>query len=157
MKEIWKEIKGYENYEVSNLGNVRSNSSIKKGGLLKLDHNRYGYLYIKLSKNGKRKAFRVHRLVAEAFIENRHLKSQVNHKDANKHNNKVSNLEWTTFDENRDHAVKKGIYAKKLNFKQVMLIKKLLKDTNRTQENIAKLFNIHRSTISNIKRGITHA
>ena len=90
-KEIWLPIKDYENYEISNLGRVR-----KKDKILKQYKNDKGYLYVSLSKNNKRKLFRVHRLVAITFIENPNNLPEVNHKDEDKTNNKVENLEWCT-------------------------------------------------------------
>lgn len=111
MKEIWKDIKGYENrYQISNLGNVKSKERYEKnninGGkrLIKehiLKPNiRNGYYVVQIKKNGKRHTFQVSRLVAEAFIPNPKNKSQVNHIDYNRLNNKVINLEWTTVLEN---------------------------------------------------------
>ena len=106
-QEIWKPISGYDGlYEVSNIGNVRS---IKKGIILKPATNKFGYQIVGLSKNGKRKEGKVHRLVAKAFIDNPDNKKQVNHKDGNKKNNSVDNLEWVTNQENVIHAFKTGV------------------------------------------------
>ena len=94
MKEIWKDIKDYEgHYQVSNLSRVKS-IKFGKERILKPVTNSSGYLSVKLCKDGKVKAFTVHRLVAEAFLPNPHNYSCVNHKDENKQNNNVSNLEW---------------------------------------------------------------
>lgn len=101
--EEWKDIKGYEGlYQVSNLGRVRSLSRyvkhrtiyILKGKLLKQRTRGKGYLAVTLCKNSKLKHYYVHRLVAEAFIPNPNNLPQVNHKDENKSNNCVDNLEW---------------------------------------------------------------
>ena len=101
MKEIWKDIKEYENlYQVSNFGQVRSldhyaSNGVKnilyKGRILKpfLD-GRHNYLSVCLSKNNIKKKYQVHRLVAKTFLENE--KREVNHKDGNKQNNCVDNL-----------------------------------------------------------------
>lgn len=90
--EEWKNVIGYEGlYEVSNKGNVRN---VRRNTLLKLSKNRYGYIQVYLYKNGIRKGFRVHRLVAEAFLSNPDNLPQVNHKDEDKTNNNVDNLEW---------------------------------------------------------------
>jgi len=101
MEEIWKDVVNYEGlYQVSNLGNIRF---LQKGGkkLLKekickpsLDSS--GYRQIILTKNKKRKSFKVHRLVAIAFIPNINNLPQINHLDENKQNNNVNNLEWCT-------------------------------------------------------------
>lgn len=95
-KEYWKLIKDYENYMVSSFGRVKN---IKSNKILKLyKDKRKGkeYLRVCLYKNGKSKKYAVHRLVAEAFIPNPDNLPQVNHKDENKQNNIVSNLEWCT-------------------------------------------------------------
>lgn len=109
--EIWKDVVGYEGlYRISNLGRVRS---IVRGGrinrILSQTTHRQGYKEIKLSKNGTCKSFLVHRLVAEAFIPNPFYKETVNHKDGNKSNNNVQNLEWATIGENIRHAYKTGL------------------------------------------------
>lgn len=89
--EIWKPIKNYEElYEVSNYGNIIS----KKRGKIKKPFYHNGYLRVELSKSGVNKKYFVHRLVAETFIENSENLEQVNHKDENKLNNYVGNLEW---------------------------------------------------------------
>lgn len=106
MQEIWKNVVGYEGiYEVSNLGNVRSldrtvpskyidvTANIK-GKQLKPIKNKYGYLRVNLCNDSGRKSKFVHRLVAMAFIENPNNFPQINHKDENKLNNSVENLEW---------------------------------------------------------------
>lgn len=101
-KEIWKPVKGYEGfYEISNYGNVKN---VQRGNLRKLLLNKDGYVEILLSKNGSVKSVRVHRLVAEAFIPNPDKKPEVNHKDYNKSNNYIENLEWTTRKENVNHS-----------------------------------------------------
>jgi hypothetical protein len=105
--EIWKSVVGYEGfYEVSSLGRVRSldrtiklyngGSYVRKEKTLVQIKDKRGYLKLKLLKNGKMKTFFVHRLVAQAFISNPNELPQVNHKDENKLNNKVENLEWCT-------------------------------------------------------------
>ncbi|HRF71094.1 MAG TPA: NUMOD4 motif-containing HNH endonuclease [Candidatus Pelethenecus sp.] len=108
--EIWKDIKGYEGlYQISNLGNVKSlgnKSNHKEEILMKQNLNFNGYLYIGLRSNSKRKIFRVHRLVAEAFIPNPLGKEEVNHINCNKTDNRACNLEWNTRQENQSHAEK---------------------------------------------------
>lgn len=94
-KEIWKDIQGYKGfYQVSNLGRVKS---LYKGGIvLKGSVNNRGYHMVMLYKDGKYKHYLIHRLVAQAFVSNPKHMPQVNHKDEDKSNNKVSNLEWCT-------------------------------------------------------------
>ena len=117
MEEIWKDKKDYEgHYQVSNCGRVKSfdtyrkgkNGSIRfyKGKILKLKTNKDGYSQIGLWKNGKRKYFLVHRLVAEAFISNTDNLPCVNHKDENKQNNVVSNLEWCSAQYNNTYGTR---------------------------------------------------
>ena len=121
MEEIWKDIKNYEGmYQVSSLGRVRSldryvNSSegrkqFIKGKILKLCYNQKINMYeIHLRKNNKRKCFKVHRLVAEAFIKNDDPinKTTINHKDGNRKNNSLENLEWVSYSQNLKHAYNK--------------------------------------------------
>lgn len=102
MGEIWKDIRGYEGlYQVSDLGRVRRGNK-----LLHLNTNTYGYKHITLCKNNVPKTVVVHKLVADAFIENPQSKPQINHKDGNKENNTVANLEWVTQGDNNRHAIK---------------------------------------------------
>ena len=90
--EEWKVIKGYENYAVSNYGNVKN---IKTNYQLKTRVNKKtGYVQVEIRKDGKSRTFNCHRLVAIAFIDNPNNLEEVNHKDENKTNNHVDNLEW---------------------------------------------------------------
>lgn len=120
-KEIWCPIEGYEGlYEVSNLGNVRSlgNKKTKKTKILKQNMNTSGYLRVYLCKNGKQKQFKVHRLVAEAFIPNLFGYPQVNHIDEDKTNNHIDNLEWCDNKYNSNHGTRnKRISVKNINGK----------------------------------------
>ena len=99
VKEEWIQIQDFPNYEVSTLGNVRNSNT---GRVLKLTC-KGGYLFVGLSQNSNGKTLAVHRLVALAFIDNPENKPQVNHKDKNRGNNIVSNLEWSTASENNIH------------------------------------------------------
>lgn len=109
MQEIWKDIKGYEGlYQVSNLGRIKSlprdTNNQYKNGLIMKPHNYLGYLKIQLRKNGNYKWFCVHRLVAMAFLKNYNSKLQVNHKNGNKDDNNLENLEMVTASENQLHS-----------------------------------------------------
>ena len=109
MKEIWKDISGYEGlYQVSNLGDVRSLNYRRNGELklLKQATNKQGYKQISLYKNGKIKTYKVHRLVAIAFIPNPNNLPVVNHKDENPSNNNVNNLEWCTVAYNNTYGTR---------------------------------------------------
>lgn len=103
MEEIWKNVQWYEwKYLVSNLWRVKS--IINKEIILKPHFCKYWYMKLNLSLNNKRRAYKVHRLVAIAFIENPENKIQVNHKNWIKHDNLLENLEWCTRSENMQHA-----------------------------------------------------
>lgn len=106
--EIWKDIQGYEGlYQISSCGRVKSLNSKRK--YMKPLHATSGYLRVQLYKNGKPHDFYIHILVAQAFIPNRENKQEVNHKDGNKENNDVENLEWVSRSENQIHAIKTNL------------------------------------------------
>lgn len=102
MKETWKDVEGFDGlYQVSDKGNVRSsyNNNFKGdvfNGILKQKKNRSGYMEVSLCKDGRKRSFLVHRLVAIAYIENPFNLTQVNHKDEDKSNPSMDNLEWCT-------------------------------------------------------------
>ena len=102
MSERWKKIKDFD-YSVSSIGNIRND---KTGLILKSKKHPKGYLYIGLFKNKRRHSFKIHRIVAECFINNYKNKSQVNHINGIKNDNRVINLEWSTPKENINHAIK---------------------------------------------------
>ena len=113
--EIWKDIVGYEGmYQVSNMGRVRSLDRIIvykdgrvwncKGRILSIHDNGKGYKFVRLSKYGKPKQEYIHRLVATAFIDNQDNLPEVNHKDENKENNCVYNLEWCSREYNHGYG-----------------------------------------------------
>ena len=100
--EVWKTITNFENYEVSNYGQVRSNQYSKKR-ILKAEKLK-GYLRVTFSKNNIQKRFTIHRLVATYFLENLNQKPCVNHIDGNGLNNNLFNLEWCSYSENEKHS-----------------------------------------------------
>ena len=115
MQEIWKKTNVSDYYEVSNFGRVRSlprlarnnrGEYLTKGGILKGTINGDGYQKVSLSVNGKLITKSVHRLVAEAFIPNPNNLPIINHKDENKTNNSVSNLEWCTNEYNVNYGTR---------------------------------------------------
>ena len=121
--ENWKPVKGFEGYyEVSDLGRVRRvdrlvRTGIRyneyrnfKGRILKLHKKRNGYLTVDLSKENIVKTITVHTLVATAFLPREEGQTEVNHKNCDKADNRVSNLEWCTSRENKDHAKANHLY-----------------------------------------------
>lgn len=103
MEEIWKDIKGYEGlYQVSNLGKIKT---VKGNKTRKLQYDNQGYAHILLCKNNTPKRYKVHRLVAEAFIQNPNNYPFVNHKDEIKSNNNVDNLEWCNAKYNANYGM----------------------------------------------------
>lgn len=105
MEEIWRPIEGYEGlYEISSYGRVRS---LIKNIILRLKKEPTGYLRCNLYLNKNMKTVSIHRLVAQAFIPNPNNLPQVNHKDDDKTNNNVTNLEWCTVKYNNDYGTRK--------------------------------------------------
>lgn len=152
MNEIWKDIKGYEGkYQVSNLGRVKS---LQRWSGTKYYNREYvlnnylnknnGYVYVYLTKNNKSKNIRLHKLVAEHFIDNPNNYSQINHIDGNKENNQANNLEWCDSSYNiKDMYKRKGKYD---NDNEVIQKYKELKSCNK----VAKLFNMSGENIRHI-------
>lgn len=157
MIEEWKEIKGFEDYHISNLGRVKSFKIYTEGKILSLNMTKQGYYHVILYANKVEKGMKVHRLVATAFIPNPESKPQVNHIDGNKANNIVSNLEWNTASENQFHALGLGLSTSikgtrhgmsKLTEEQVIDI--LNKGKYDTFSKIGKDYGVSRKTIEQI-------
>lgn len=119
MQEAWKDIPNFEGYyQVSNFGRIRSitrkaktkilnnNYRTIKGQLISPAKTKDGYLKVSLSKKHKRYYFRVHRLVANAFLSNPNNYPVINHKDENKLNNRVDNLEWCSIKYNCNYGTR---------------------------------------------------
>lgn len=159
--EIWKPIPDFDKYEVSNFGRVKSlQERWRKPRILKPATNYKGYLLVQLCINGKGKNFRVHRLVALAFIPNPEGKPEINHRDGCRLNNFVGNLEWVTSSENQRHAYLTGLQVAmqgekhanaKLTNQQVLYIKENPLDL--TNVKLAEMFSVDSATISLIQRG----
>lgn len=162
-EEIWKDIPQYEGlYMASNLGRIKSLPKNHHSTLiLKNKKTKDGYYETSLSKNGKAKFIRTHRLIAFTFIPNIENKPQINHIDGNKLNNNVNNLEWCTVQENKEHAIRTGLqnfngknnpkaksvlqYDLKGNFiKRYDTLREAMKETNVLESKISLVCNKHR-------------
>lgn len=131
MKEIWKDIPGYSNYQASNLGRIKS---LRTNKILSQIDNGKGYLYVTISNNKKRKNEYVHRLIAKTFIDNYDNNKVTNHKNYNIKDNRLTNLECVTQKENIRYSIK--------NRKKFINCK-----TNTGEHHISKRGNIFRVTI----------
>lgn len=123
MEEIWKDIEGYEgHYQVSNLGRVKSFKSSFSGRIIKIRNNK-GYGMVDLRNTEGKKTFPlVHRLVAKHFLKKIEGKNYINHKDGDKLNNRIDNLEWCTHSENMKHAYKNNLCSPNNNLPEVATI-----------------------------------
>lgn len=159
--EEWRDVVGYEDYfKVSNLGRVfgkRSNKVLK----LHVRKDKRVTLATKIGgRNGLAITFKVHRLVAEAFIPNPDKKPEVNHKDGNTQNNCVSNLEWSTHSENMQHAFDTGLNradkgtedsSSRLDDEAVNFIRN--NPNKLTQRQLAEIYGVNHSTIHRCQSG----
>lgn len=164
-KEEWRWVPGYEGlYMVSNMGNVvsvprrvsgkRFTKSIG-GRSIKAQQQNSGYLFVCLYAGSKGKQSLVHRLVAEAFIPNPGEKSEVNHKNGDKHDNRAENLEWVTCSENKRHAIEvlgKRPWRSKLTDEEVEAIR----GDTRPQSAIASEYGISQTVVCAVQTGKTH-
>jgi len=141
--EVWKDVIGYEGlYQVSNLGNVKTckEKILKKSFTIDFYHR----VNLLNGSENKSKNFRIHRLVAMAFIENLENKETVNHIDGNKQNNNVENLEWATRKEQTQHALRTGLFKPP---KCIEVIDIKTKKIYKNAKEISILFNINISTL----------
>lgn len=146
IKPKWKDIVGYENeYQINQFGEIRTlndSPKLKKYDVLKPQiSKRNGYVYQMLYKNGKEKLLRVHRLVAMAFLPNPNNLPQVNHKDGNKQNNSVDNLEWCEQSDNMKHAYKNGLQIPSENQRKAIINTNKLKQKKVCQIKDGKIIN----------------
>ena len=150
----WCDIIGYENeYQINQFGEIRTlkdSPKLKKYDVLKPQiSKRNGYVYQMLYKNGKEKLLRVHRLVAMAFLPNPNNLPQVNHKDGNKQNNSVDNLEWCEQSDNMKHAYKNGLQIPSENQRKAII------NTNKLKQK--KVCQIKDGEVINTFSGISEA
>jgi hypothetical protein len=155
--ERWAEIEGYNgDYEVSTHGRVMSFKRDAGGRLMSLRTNTCGYLIVDLCANCERKSIRVHRLAAEAFIHNPDNKPQVNHINGVKTDNRLENLEWATSSENVQHSFDTGLLVAvsgEKHYKATVsdeMVRQSIAEyaTGKyTQEEIAKMRGVHRTTV----------
>ena len=144
MQEVWQPIGGSDQYEVSNLGRVRVVRYLQtaRGG---------GNGYRTVTLPGGKQRY-VHRLVAQAFVDNPDNLPEVNHIDSDRSNAAASNLEWVDSQQNKIHAIKYGNRQRKLKPEQVASIKKR-RSTGESLRSIAADFDVSFSTVSRICRG----
>lgn len=166
MEEIWKDIKGYEGiYQISSHGRLKSLSRPliykdgRKGTLKEIiligAVASNGYRIVSLGKKEKKT---MHRLVAETFMPNEYERTTINHKDGNKLNNRLDNLEWNSYKQNNDHARNKELnnqHGENTNFSKfgdqvVNALRKVHKETNFTYVKLAELFDMSPSTVKDI-------
>ena len=149
MEEVWKDVPGYDGiYQVSNLGNVRTVKMMKPFKIWN------GYSVVSFYKDGKEKHQLIHRLVAQAFLENPNNLPQVNHKDENKENNVVDNLEWCTRSYNRHYgtSIQRMIKNKSKKISQYSLDGKFIAEHQSAIE-IERMYGYDHSTIAKCCNG----
>lgn len=157
--EIWKDVVGYEGYyQISNLGNVRSfdrihssglgRSYFKPGRILKTCVASHGYLSVALCFR-KQTSAQIHKLIAKAFIPNPNNYKCVNHKDGNKLNNNIDNLEWVSHAQNNKHAYDTGLKKpfRKVTTEEVIQIRALSKCFNMSNTLLANMYGLVQPTV----------
>lgn len=162
--EIWKELKGYSiNYLISNTGKIKSPDQtvdigmgriqFKKERIIKCHVSNRGYWAVGLTcEKGKSKVFHLHRLLAQTFIPNPNEYKCINHKDGNKLNNHISNLEWVTHSQNNKHAYDTGLKkpCRKITTEHVVQIRALSRHLGVRHFQLAAMYNAKPSAISEI-------
>jgi len=166
--EIWRTIKDFPDYAVSTNGRVKRIKATKKnsyvGRILKPYLSGRKYLRVLLSSPKYKKHKAIQHLVLETFISPRPESKECNHKDGNKSNNCVENLEWVTSSENSIHAYKAGLsfipkgeqcHWSKLTKSKVLKIRDMYKNGNYSYRQLAKTYNVNFSTIGKIVNRVT--
>lgn len=160
MVEQWKPIQNYDGkYWVSNLGNIKNST-----GLMKPAKSSNGYMHITLSKNGERRTMSVHRIVAEAFVENTNpsVNNVVNHKDESRDNNCADNLEWCTQQQNllygtypsRNSQSRKALFANRdNNWRCIEVVCLNNGERFRSITDASEKYDIDKSSIAKVCRG----
>lgn len=165
--EIWKPINGCDKfYEVSNLGRVRSLDRIdacgrlRRGRILKTHTSKYKT--VGLSVGGVTKTTAVHRIVGETFLPKAEGKNTINHKNLDKEDNRVCNLEWMSQKEQISHALDCGVYTigedrtiSKLCNRDVQLIRYMVNVLTFRQAHVCELYGVVKSTVNSIIKGRT--
>lgn len=167
---IWKTVvyngEEYNQFQISNDGQLKN---VKTGTVYKQVVNKKGYnqVCVSLGSRDKKKVFRIHKAVAETFISNPNNKKEVNHKDGNKNNNHVSNLEWVTPSENVQHACQNGLHTPlygvdngraKLTQDDVNYIRThfICGDRKYGARALSREFNVDKDIILNVARNISY-
>lgn len=168
MRNMWKDIKGYEGlYQVNESGDIKSLARHVENGspkgmwlrerILKPHKNpRNGYYVVALCRKHVVSVYYVHRIVACAFLDSRDIRETVNHKDGNKANNSVENLEYATYSENNQHAYDTGLHSKKkrrLTPKEIKRIRIEAKKYSRYE--LSLKYHVSKSSIDNLLSGKT--
>lgn len=154
MKEVWKDIEGYEGlYQVSNLGRIKR---VETDRILKACKDKGGYLRVNLSKNSVTSTNTLHRLVAEAFIPNTDNKPEVNHIDEDKTNNSINNLEWSTRKYNLNHGTRNKRISKT---QSIPIIATNIKTGESTEfygtNDCARHLGLYSSNITRVLKGVS--
>lgn len=165
---IWKDVPDYDGlYQVSSSGYIKSlGRMVRNGGagrmvrerILKPGIDSYGYPIVSLYKDGKKKTFTIHRIVALCFIQNPFNLPEVNHKDGNKQNNSVINLEWCTTGDNIRHATRTGLNIPKRGSDSHMSKKVMDIETGKiygSVKELSSMVNIGYSSLKNMLNGYT--